>query len=373
MIIKKKGETMRDFVEINNPYTLQFSYLPPKMIERATVTNEIINNFVRDVPTYRGIFITGVRGSGKTVMMGEIRNKISSNKNWICVDINPESNLLDSLARGLYLIPELKALFIKAKLDFSIPGIGVHLEKPDIVASNEEDAVRIMLSALKKAGKKLLVTIDEITYSKDVARFSHALSSFANAGYEIYVLMTGLADNISNIKNKKSLTFLYRAKVFMPDSLNITAIRNDYEKTLGIDREKAEELAYKTRGYSLAYQAVGYHCWNELCKSDNYSKVDFEKIDEQLDITLMEMAYDKIWDELSMTDRSVLEALARTIDNENSDLIKVENIRNTLNMSSDLFNQYRKRLIDAGIIDGRNYGHVRFCLPRFENYVENHI
>ena len=31
------------FEEIKNPYTLQFSYIPPQFIERSIITNEIIN------------------------------------------------------------------------------------------------------------------------------------------------------------------------------------------------------------------------------------------------------------------------------------------------------------------------------------------
>ena len=41
------------FEEIKNPYTLQFSYIPPQFIERSIITNEIINNFIREVPTFR--------------------------------------------------------------------------------------------------------------------------------------------------------------------------------------------------------------------------------------------------------------------------------------------------------------------------------
>ena len=134
---------MSKFELINNPYTLQFSYIPPQFIERTLVTNEIISNYIREIPTYRGMFITGVRGSGKTVILGDIRNKIAAMKEWITIDLNPESNLLDSLARNLYLIPQIKALFVKAKLDFSLLGIGVHIENAELVASNEEDAVKM--------------------------------------------------------------------------------------------------------------------------------------------------------------------------------------------------------------------------------------
>ena len=73
-----------------NPYTLQFSFSPPQLIKRTIITEEIINNFTRPVPTYRGMFISGVRGSGKTVLLGNIRKEIDAMKDWVTVDLNPE-------------------------------------------------------------------------------------------------------------------------------------------------------------------------------------------------------------------------------------------------------------------------------------------
>ncbi|MBQ9360779.1 MAG: hypothetical protein IJT96_07060 [Lachnospiraceae bacterium] len=198
---------------------------------------------------------------------------------------------------------------------------------------------------------------------------SLALSSYSNADYDIYVLMTGLNENIKNIKNKKSLTFLYRAKVKELDMLNITAIREDYQKTLGIDREWAEALAYETKGYSLAFQAVGYHYWNELCRHDSYEDIDRAAIDSDLDITLAELAYDKIWEEFSASDIKVIEAMLEVMEQSESDYVKVEDIRNKANMTSDTFTKYRSRLLDSGVVDGTQYGYLRFKLPRFEQYI----
>lgn len=362
---------MSKYEEIKNPYTLQFSYIPPQFIERTMATNEIISNYIRDIPTYRGMFITGVRGSGKTVIMGDIRNKINALDEWITVDVNPESNLLDSLARGLYIIPEIKALFVKAKIDFSILGIGLHIENAELVASNEEDAIRMMLAVLKKAKKKVLVTIDEVTYGSDVARFSHALSTYAGLDYDIYVLMTGLVENIKAIKNQKSLTFLYRAKVKELESLNITAISADYQNVLEISREKADELAFCTRGYSLAFQALGYHYWNAICRSDSKDKIDSQKVYTELDITLSELAYEKIWDELSASDKKVLKALNSLAKKSGEKSVKVDEIKKFVGMTSNTFNTYRARLLDSGVVDGKQYGYLSFKLPRFENFIDS--
>ena len=45
------------------------------------------------------LMVQSATGTGKTVMLGDIRNKISAMDGWIGVDINPETDLLDSLAR----------------------------------------------------------------------------------------------------------------------------------------------------------------------------------------------------------------------------------------------------------------------------------
>lgn len=360
---------MSEFLEINNPYTLQFSFIPPQFIKRSGISKEIIENFVRAVPTYRGMFITGVRGSGKTVILSDIRKQIESLDNWVTVDLNPESDLLDSLARGLYLKPAIKALFLKAKLDFSLLGIGVHIEKAELIASNPEDALKMMLTVLRTAGKKVLVTIDEVTYSKDVAKFSHALSSYAGEGFDIFVLMTGLVENINAIKNKKSLTFLYRAKVRQLDELNRIAVRSDYENTLGLNIEQAGRLSELTKGYSLAFQAVGFHYWNALCHKP-FDKIIHDEVRKEIVVTLAELAYDKIWDELSATDIKILRAMNELKPDEDG-FIRVENIRNTIEMSSDSFTRYRKRLLDSGIIDGKRYGYLRFVLPEFEEYIQS--
>lgn len=114
--------------------------------------------------------------------------------------------------------------------------------------------------------------------------------------------MPGLMENI---RNKKSLTFLYRAKV------------REYE----------------------------------------------------LNMLLSELAYGKIWSELSQTDRKVLRKLVRIMDETGNSPVKVEHIRKYMNMSSDVFTKYRSRLMDSGIIDGSQYGYLSFRLPRFEKFI----
>lgn len=350
------------FESKNNPYTLQFSYIPIQLIARKSLTEEIINDYSKNIPTFRGHFLTGIRGCGKTVLMAEISKKMSENNEWIVIDIeNPEADIIDSIVRGLYRIPEMKRLFVEAKLDISVLGIGLSIEKSNAVASNQSDALRLMLEVLQKAKKRVLVTIDEVTYCKEISAFSHTLSAYARAGFEIFTLMTGLKENIKEIKNDKSLTFLYRAKEHTLEPLNITAIIGDYERVFGLNRETAEEMAFITKGYSFAFQALGYLCWEYLSRS-NEETVDVKSLLSELDQYLAEFVYDKVWSELTALEKKVVVAIAKT------DTGEVKTIREIINMNSSKFSVYRERLMDKGLIDGREYGKIRFFLPRFAEY-----
>lgn len=347
----------------DNPFTLRFSFVPPQYITRRQLTDDVIDDLTKMNPAFSCHFLTGVRGSGKSVMMAEIGRIISKMDDWITIDIeNPKGNILDALARSLYRIPQLKALFVEAKVDLSVLGIGVTIERANLIASNEYDAIDFMLKVLDKANKKVLVMIDEVTYCDEIAEFSHALSSYSRSGYNIFVLMTGLKENIKAIKNDKSLTFLYRAKDHELEPLNITAIVASYEKTLQIERSQAEDMAWATKGYSFAFQVLGYLYWNELSKT-TYDEINRNALLAEYDQYLAEFVYDKIWSELAVKEKEAMRAIC--IDETK----EVKSIRNILGMDSSKFSVYRSRLLDKGLIDGSDYGKIKIKLPRFEEFV----
>ena len=61
---------------MQNPFTLTFGKSPLEPVERPVQTNEIIEAFTADPINQQMFIITGVRGSGKTVMMTEISHRL---------------------------------------------------------------------------------------------------------------------------------------------------------------------------------------------------------------------------------------------------------------------------------------------------------
>ena len=61
---------------MNNPFTLSFGKKPVQYISRIAQTERIIGDFTAEESPNQIYMITGVRGSGKTVMMTNIASEI---------------------------------------------------------------------------------------------------------------------------------------------------------------------------------------------------------------------------------------------------------------------------------------------------------
>ncbi len=83
---------------MNNPFTLSFGKKPLQYVSRISQTNTIIESFSAEEPSNQIYLITGVRGSGKTVMMTSIANDMRKKEEWIVVELNPVRDLLHSQA-----------------------------------------------------------------------------------------------------------------------------------------------------------------------------------------------------------------------------------------------------------------------------------
>ncbi len=344
---------------MRNPFSISFGTLPTQYISRITQTNQIVEAFTDDNPSNHVFMLTGIRGSGKTVMMTDISERLRNEKDWIVVEISPERDMLEGLAATLYAVPELHALFIKAKLDFSALGLGVSVENAAPITDTEV-AVNRMLEYITKAGKRVLITVDEVTNNANLKVFAAAFQIYLRRNFQVYLIMTGLYENLYNLQNEKSLTFLYRAPKVILEPLNYTAVVSHYKKVFEIDNEQAEYMAKLTKGYSFAFQVLGYIYWN-----NKESKI--EDILPEYDQYLDEYVYDKIWSEMSEMDRKVVSAMA--ISGETN----VSKLRELVGMTTSQFSVYRDRLKRKGIINTAQYGYISLLLPRFEEYVKLHI
>ena len=337
---------------MKNPYTLQFGKEPDEYISRLEQKERVTDSFIED--EMQIYMITGLRGSGKTAFMSNIKNDFIKLKDWVVVEIGVENDMLSSLVAKLNSESMLEAMFKNAKINLSFLGLGIEVGGATPI-SDIEVALGKMLETIKKHKKKLLVLVDEVVNNSYVRMFASAFQIYVRDQLPIYLLMTGLYDNIDDLQNEKNMTFLHRAPKIHLSPLNIGTMARSYRKNINVDEETSIKMAQLTKGYSYAFQVLGYLTWKN---GGNYEAV-IPEFKQYLD----EYVYDKIWSELSRKDKQLLYGIASV------DTGKVSDIRAFLDISTNEYNPYSNRLKRKEIINGEERGYVELTLPLFDKFI----
>ena len=341
----------------SNPFNLTFGKVPPQMIARYSQSGEIMDVFTDDKPSQQVYMITGVRGSGKTVFMSSIVKALEDRDDWIVAELNSSGELLKELAAKLYSTNGLARQFELAGIDLSVLGIGVSIKKAEPITDLQTAAER-MIEHLDKNNKRVLIAIDEVSNTQEMRYFAGAYQMMVRHGLPVFLIMTGLYENINKLQNEDNLTFLYRAPKIYLNALNTYRMSEIYEKQLRIGKENATFLAKLTKGYSFAFQVIGYFTYN--------NKGDYEASVSDIRQYLDEYVYDKIWMELSEKETKILGCLAE------GNCMEVKEIKEMLKLKPNEFSVYRDRLIKKGVLDGSKRGRLDFALPFFDEYVREH-
>lgn len=107
--------------------------------------------------------------------------KLAKQKDWICIELNPERDLLTSLAAKLSSENELARIFQSAEINLSFFGFGLEVKSAAPI-TEIETALEKMLLSLKKKGKHLLISIDEVTNTPQMREFAAAFQIFLASG-----------------------------------------------------------------------------------------------------------------------------------------------------------------------------------------------
>ena len=313
-----------------NPFTLSFGEKPFQYIERAFDIDSLVRDMTSDPPVSRSFIISGVRGSGKTVTLTSVMSRAESLDDWIVVELNPEDDMREALAAKLYSNAKLKHLFLEKEFGFSFQGLSFSIKGKNPIL-NIDDLLSKMFASLKKAGKKVLVCVDEVSSSPNMRRFILSFQILIRQGCELVFLRTGLYENISKLENEKNPAFLLRAPKIQLTALSLPSIASSYMRTLGVGKAKAEELAKATKGYAFAFQLLGYL----LFRSENDKRF-----------------------------------LLSFPSNESADTKEV--LANS-KLSKDSFSTYRSRLLKKGVISSLGWGKLMLSLPRFREFMDGRV
>lgn len=342
---------------MQNPFTTTFSKTPEYTYIDTEKAEEILENFSYDRPSESVYKITGVRGSGKTVLLAkveeELRSGIYKADNWLIFDVNPTRDILGQIAAML-----VKEGFGGKTKSGTGGGFGFSSEKNmeffDIGVEVEK-----MIQQVQKKNKKILIGIDEVSKSDEMVKFASEYGRWLRAGYPVYFVCTGLYENIQELSNVKNLTFFRRATTIKTEPLNMIRMSEMYKSKLNVESAQAVQMAKLTKGYAYAFQELGVLCFK---KKDEES---FEDILFKLKAELFAYSYEKIWEEMTEMDRFLASLLTEKEEYKREEVLKL------MGDKSGSYSMYRDRLLKRGILNSRQ-GYISFALPFFAEYIKEY-
>lgn len=337
---------------MENPYSLVFGKMPANYIDRELELNEIIETFSEREPSIRAYALTGLRGCGKTVALSFIEKHFQKQKDFVVISLNSD---LDMFEQTLASLSQKKLL---DELKISVSLLGITLEK----AQSTESAnykIEQYLDCITKKNKRILFTIDEISNTQNIKAFFQSFNIWLRKDYDIAILMAGLKKNILSLQKDNRISFLKRAEKKDLKQLSLNSIMLDYKNNLQLTDQEASEMAIFTKGYSYAFQLLGYLCFR--------TKQKYKNVIDQFDEKMTNNVYDIIWEDLSQKEKEVLQMMFQAKEMTTRDILNVSGL------DKNSYNEYRSILISKDILVDRGYGKIDFTLPRFKEIASRNI
>lgn len=345
ILISKEGRIM------NNPFNVTFGELPNSLVSREEEIKLIKESFDEESSETKVYVISGPKGCGKTVLLTYL-SKTFKGEGCITIDLNPFEDLNEQFAAKLYEQGKMKKLFLSPEFSFSFKGLTFSLSGETEI-KNISTLIDKMLACLKKKKKRVLVTIDDVSSNDYVKSFIFSFQQMIRNSYDVFLLVSGLYENVSELERNKSLTFFLRAPKLNLEPLNLFEITYLYKKLLNLKEDEAIKYAKLTKGYAYGYQLVGSLVFKNGTNAN---------ILEEYDKKLIQNSYLLTWEKLTSKEKEFLYSMA-----ENT---SQKEIAKAINMSNGNLQTYKKRLIDKGIIVSKERGKLDFALPRFKEFVK---
>ncbi len=236
-------------------------------------------------------------------------------------------------------------------------------------------SLRSQLAALAEALEPhetgVLITLDEVHTAalEDLRTITHAAQLAFREERDVAFVVAGLPIAVEDVLNDDVMTFLRRAERFalggMPRGAVERALRMPI--TTGgrqITPEALDIAVEGTRGYPFMVQLVGHQAWNVERDSEMISEEQAYIGVERAASRVGSLIHRPALSATSPVDRSFLVAMSA-----DSGPSTMSQIASRLGVARNYANQYRRRLIAAGLVSEAGRGLVEFSLPYLREYL----
>jgi len=355
---------------MSNPFNPAFGKKPEHFFGREEIIRSITSSVSDNNSPWRTTLVTGLRGSGKTALLSDIRIKLDSPE-IVIIYVVPNEAILDSVLSQLYrqlpksvsdIIPEFKGVSLNI-------GLSVDFERDNKSPNFTESFTyqfMVMIDAYMKQNKHIIFMVDEAQkHTESMRVFISIYQDLIMREYSISMIMAALPSVVSGILNDDILTFLRRAKHVELENVELMIVEHEFKRIfIKADNTLSENIvtnaAVATCGYPYLIQLVGYYLWDDM-HSDIDDLLDTVLIKSKAE--LFRNVHKLIFDDLSPKDREFVFAMCN--DEEYS---SVSDIGERLNKKKNHISLYRDRLISAGVVKPYGHGLLCFTYPYMREY-----
>lgn len=351
-----------------NPFKPTAGMNPPELIGR----DMILDDFAEALENGAGapdrlMRISGVRGVGKTVLLNALGD-IARSKGMTVVDVASNPGFCERILHALEERRKVESLTIAPSI------LGVSLGSAELAAPSTELG-EAMLAVAKRGG--LLVTLDEIQDAQidELRALGNEVQLLIRRGANVAFAFAGLPAAVDGAVGVETLTFLQRARHVELTKLGTDEVEASFEETIrqsggtaspGVSRLLADAAV----GYPFMVQLVGYYTWQASArrKSDTIELADARRGIAVARKSFDEMVIEPALRRLPQRQIEYLLAMAAC----EGEVVSSGEVAAQMGCSARDVGTYRKRLLDAALIEQVGYGRATFAIPYMRDYLRKH-
>ena len=196
-------------------------------------------------------------------------------------------------------------------------------------------------------------------------------SPTADSSVWIIISLCGMSlpHAVSSVLNDSVLTFLNRANKVELGLISTNLIKAYYDQVFrGMGIKASDDIldraALATRGFPYLMQLIGYYVIRYTEEHGTIDSVIMDKAEKASMSDLEDNVFKPILLPLSDNDKLFLKAMA-----QQGNTISTAKLQEALGDKGPAIQPYRKRLIDAGVIEAPRRGELVFAVPYLADYL----
>ena len=351
-----------------------FGNRPLQYIGRDDVIEQFMSGLREPVGSRnRCTLFLGQRGMGKTALLLELSDR-AQNAGYVVARVTAHEGMPQAIIEQFQLNGSKFFNDDKRKVTGVTAGaLGFSFGLTFSEAAERQYGFRAKMSLLcdklAEKGKGALILIDEVRTSAAMREVAAAYQELVGDRKNIAIAMAGLPHAVSSVLNDSVLTFLNRATKVELGLLSIQLIRAYFERAfrsagIAISDILLDRAALSTRGFPYLMQLIGYYVIQYTGENGTVTDDIMDKSEKAATKDMEDNVFKPILAPLSDNDIVFLRALARC-----GETATTAELQAKLGKKGPAIQPYRKRLIEAGVVEAPRRGELVFAVPYLSEYM----